>query len=358
MIISELLVASLVSFGGIGWVAVYFLLYPEKWQIIISHLCGFVEKCHIFSAWVQKQRAKNDIEGTINNLIVKIKLFIPELNGYKINVKWVPTSEEETYIKEQRVYICLRTKRGRENLSEAIYHYVCKILLYDLQRHLYEEQKQALILYVTSEILFLSSYGALRAQFMASKVQSASQKVREYFNMICDIDRHGYFYSMFLRELYFLGNKLSRYSGLKVVADEALEFQVFMHNIALRDVGANTPLTIQKQYIKCALVIIGKANKVYDADGSEKYAGYIKTLYRDKIENVYLLIPFEHQIIMGDVILAVKNEFEKCIEAKTKITLNTMKGPFEQKAYIIALRNYSVFKSLSPMDIKYIETCT
>ncbi len=346
--------------GGsiVGGIVTYLFKNPQQVELWLAYFWKTLGSIRCITLFAQKQQAKYDIEANVNNLIAKAQKFIPELKEYTVKVFLASRENKGNYVDNNKVYICLKTRRGDENLADAVCYYIANTFFLEARNYLHGDQREALLLFVTAQILLRSSFD-LHARFLEHRVKKACQKVKDYYEAFVDIEKHGYFYSILLRELYFLGVKLRGHAESRVGATEALELQDRIHQLALRPIGKSIPLDVRGKYIRASTLIIGKAGKVLGVSSSSPnnpYVNRINQFLRDKVENVYLLVPAPHSFIIKDIVNAVSSNFEKCIEVRTKLLLINQNEFFEQKTYIIILRNRKAPAAFSKAEIRIIET--
>ncbi len=162
----------------------------------------------------------------------------------------------------------------------------------------------------------------------------------ETFDDLVTVDGGRLFYSIYLQELNFLGNKVfgSRKDG--IIHTEVKQLIEFLKVLADREVGdTGVDLDFYGTYCLFAVVIVGKSDKLLRED-IKPYVGFImNTLIPAGIETIYLLAPARNTPYVRQIAASVGGTFDKYIEAKFTMPLRFKTGETKQSdTYLLILR--------------------
>jgi hypothetical protein len=335
-----ILLTGSISTGGLLFLLV--LLNPEKVQIWASMIWKLLDKCRFVFRSAHKQYVKYDIQGRINNFIVKISTDAPYLLSNKVKLEWVNSNEinRNSFLQNDEVIIHLRREDPEDqNFIHGAYLFVSTSLLYKSKRYISQGQRQAIDLFVTTKIIEKEKPAILEyylEEYLHKALDKKESKLMETYDHYTKIDIGGLFYPVLLQELEFLGEKVFGKRKDESIFSEINEFIGYLENVALKPIGVNADLVFSRAYCKMAIVIVGKAEKI-TTDG-ETYVSYIqKYLIPNKIETIYLLGKNENMPIIERVAESMKN-YSKYRSTTKQVTLKGRNGDVIINQYIVVMR--------------------
>jgi len=301
--------------GGISVTAVilFFLFlwvtYPDNFKIVLSqiwHILSF-----IFKKWAGRKYVKTHLEGTLGKRIEEINKEVRGLDAEKIKIVMVQTSTREAFIKEKTLVIRLQRKENHdENLVNVAVLYTEHCLYKKLELHLDEEQRQGFNLYTEKSFLKDCSGSALQFFHKNYYLPAAkdNQKVQKYFEQLERVDEKGLFYSVFVQEMIFLGNKAYFKKKPAEINKEVERFVNFLETFAERTRG---DLEVEKTFsgvnIKMAFILVALKEK-RELGMSENYVRYIENLLKNGTESYYLLGRGHNIQFVNEVASAVESK--------------------------------------------------
>lgn len=282
--------------GGVSVTAVILFLiflwvkYPDNLKIVLSQI--WYALSFIFKTWAGRKYIKTHLEGTLGKRIEKINREVHGLDADKIRIVMVQTKTREAFIRERTLIIKLQRKENHdENLVNIAVLYTESCLYKKLELHLDDDQKQSINLYTAKSILKNRSGSAL--QFLHKNyylpVAKDNERIQEYFEKLEKVDDKGLFYSVFVQEMVFLGNKAYFKRKPVGINNEIKEFVDFLEAFAER---ARGEMDVEKTFvganIKMGFVLVALKEK-RELGVAGNYVYYVKNLLQNGIESFYLL---------------------------------------------------------------------
>lgn len=294
--------------GGVSVIAVVLFIlfiwikYPDNVKIVLSQIWYVLS--FIFKRWAGKKYIKTHLEGTLGKRIGEINKEVYGLDADKIKIVMVQTKTREAFIKERTLIIRLQRKENHdENLVNVAVLYTEHCLYKKLELHLDEEQRLGFNLYTVKSLL--KNRGGSALQFLHKNyylpVAKDNEKIQKYFEKLENVDEKGLFYSVFVQEMIFLGNKAYFKRKPEGINEEVDKFVDFLETFAKRGKGEeDVEGTFLGVNIKMAFVLIALKEK-RELGILDNYIYYIKKLLQSRIESYYLLgrgenIPFTNKV--------------------------------------------------------------
>ncbi|MBU3918842.1 hypothetical protein KKC63_02980 [Patescibacteria group bacterium] len=295
--------------GGISvTVIVLFFLYlwvkyPNNVKIVLSQIWHISSL--IFKKWGSRRYVKTHLEGTLGKRIERINKEAKELQADRLKIVFVQNKTREAILKEKTLIIRLQRKENHsENLANIAMIYVENFLYSKLELHLDHEQKEGINLYTAKSLLMESGDSALQFFHKNYYLPAArdSEKIQEYCEKLEKIDNCGLFYSVFVQEMVFLGNKVYFKRKPEGINQEIGKFVNFLESFSKRDRGEiDIDKTFSGTNIKMGFVLVALREK-HELGIPDNYIGYIKnSLLPQGIESYYILgwgsnIGFTHRV--------------------------------------------------------------
>lgn len=333
--------------GGLGSLGVLILLLymtPEKVEKWAAILLKFLMTLGIGVRSLHKHYVRYDFEGRVNGFVKKHCPTLPGAVAQKVRLEWVDGSVDRQAILDGDVVV-VRVRRDdpkERSFVHAVCLYVSKSLLFKAKRYISSAQGQATDLLVSLRLLEREKPTAVD-HFVADYLQPAIDKKKSATARIFDdlvvVDSGHLFYSLFLQELNFLGNKV--FGGRKdaLIVQEVDKLIEFLKRFLNREVGDEAvDLDFFGSYCRFAVVIVGKAPTLLRAS-IKPYVGFIQqTLKPAKVETVYLLAPSKNAPYVQQIADAVSEEFEPYLKAEFRGRLRIRGEHVATDQFLVILR--------------------
>lgn len=294
--------------GGISVTAVGLFLvflwvkYPDNVKIVLSQVWYVLS--FLFKKWAGRRYVKSHLEATLGKRIEKINKEVHGLDADKIKIVLVQSKTREAFIKERTLIIRLQHKENHyENLVNVAVIYAEKFLYSKLELHLDDEQRAGINLYTAKSLL--KNRGEAALQFLHKNcylpVARDNGNIQAYFEKLEKIDNRGLFYSVFVQEMVFLGNKVYFKKKPVGINNEVKKFVDFLEDFAQRGRGeTDVEKTFLGMNIKVAFVLVALREK-RELGLLENYVHYVEKLLSQGIESIYTFgwganISFVHEV--------------------------------------------------------------
>lgn len=213
---SSLITLLVVSITGVSlWVALvlYILFFPEKIEIISSWFWLGLSKIKKFAGFAHKQYVKHDLQGRLNDYMRKVKGQAPYLAGSRFKVEYTEQNlTKKGFFDNDQVILRVRRDDPQEtNFVHVAYWAVATGLLFKTKRYISPSQGEAVDLYFTTRLFEEEKPSVVNVfldNYLHPKMANPKAKVARYYDDYARIDHGGYFYSVFLQELDYLGDKV------------------------------------------------------------------------------------------------------------------------------------------------------
>jgi small subunit ribosomal protein S1 len=272
------------------WIIVYlFVLNPEKGERFISFIAKIFSK---ISRTAEKVTTAKGIEGKINSFIKKINSEVENLLPYRLKIKWISENiDKASFINNGKVVVMLKYHLNQdENLSRATLLYMKEAVIPEARPHISSDLSESIDLMMTKKALYSlaearSSFGYFVREILGP-VTEKNQRIKEFCNVIENLEERGLFTRVLLRELKELGY---RRAGLTETGDTVFEtekFTMFLNKIAQKERGEDVPLTFNERYIKIAIILVAKPET--EIWGSEPFIKRIKEHIKKGVGVIYI----------------------------------------------------------------------
>ncbi len=282
---------SLVGWPGIILlVSIYiFVLNPEKGERFISNLSKLFSK---FSQVAEKTATAYSIQAKINNFIKLINSEVEGLLPYRLKIKWVsPDIDKTSFIKNGKVVVMLKFHKNQdENLARATLFYMKKAVIPEARPHIHYKLSESIDLMMTKKALYSfaesrSSFSYFVKEILHPKAEK-DPEIREFCNVIDNLEKRGLFTRVLLRELKELGYKRAGITETGDTVFETGEFTKFLNKIAQKEQGKDVPLTFNKKYIKVAIILVARPET--EIWGSDPFIKRINEKIKEEISVIYI----------------------------------------------------------------------
>lgn len=322
-----------------------FLIWPEK-----------VEKCLAMALslfrWTHKGYTKYRIQGSVNHFIKRHTKEMPGLSAKGVKIQWSENTKRDAFLNGNMVVLRLRRNEERgQNLAHATFLFISTSLLYKAKRYLSPSQCEATDLYTTMKLLEEEEKEEVVAAFLDhylhptfKKKGEKAKKLRKYFTSFEKIDKGGYFFTIYLREVYFLGQKVFGTKHQHALVPEVEELIEYLKKLSEREVGSQSvPNAFVKTRCRFSVMIVGRKKQV--SLSLDPYEDYIRNnIIPPKIESLYLVGPIQNKKAMEEVAKRVGDTFTvvRKHHYRPHLRFNASPGSTQVDSYVVVLRNRTI----------------
>lgn len=336
-LLTTIIIVSLISIFGPGAVIVILILMNpekvEKWGALVGYTLskfgGIFKSAH-------KKAVQLDLQGHINDYVKQVSKDVPTLESQKIKVEFVDENiSRKSVLDDGTVILRLRRNDPQElNFVHGAYLFVSTSLLYRVKRYISQSQRDALDLFVTTQLIEKQKKPAVVDYFLDEYLHPNLQDTKSdrstYYEQLSIINQGGLFYPVLLEELHFLGSKVFGNRQDDRIIIEVSGLLGFLQKVSQRVVGKeNVDLNFRRDYCKSAILIVGKKLKLLKHD-KIPYVTYIKeNLHKNKIETIYVLGSWENKKVIDEMCSDVADIYTTVRSRKIKCLLNFDDGTKE-----------------------------
>jgi hypothetical protein len=344
--VTKTLVTLLVGgFGGGILVAIIIVLLialnPEKFEIWVSLFFRILSHCGNLFRSVHKAYVKHDLQGRVNDFTKGLRKDAPFLAETRVKLEYVDTDvDRKSFLAEGQVIVRVRRSDPLDtNFVHAVYLFVAAVLLHKAKRYISPSHRKALDLYVTHKMINRAKPNVIDIileEYLHPQLADTTSKVSALFDAFARLDDRGWFFHVFLQELYFLGQKVFEKRQDSQIISEVNGLISWLEKLADRKIGEEGDLDFEGQYCRFAVLIVGKRPKLAKPD---IYVWHItNTLLPKNIETIYVAGRLEHQTILDGVCQAVCDTYEPHRSQKTRVTVNYGNDRRSLDQYLVILR--------------------
>jgi len=343
-IVRLIVVALLASGSTLIAVLLFIFLNVEKAQKWGSILLNLLLRIGVGARLLHKKFVQYDIQGRVNEFVKINCSELPGLAAQKVRLEWVDSSISKRAILEGNLVV-VRVRRDDPkdmNFVHAVCLFVSKSLLFKAKHYISAPQGEATDLFVSLRLLEREKPAAVSYfadEYLRPVIDKKASPTAKVFETLHAIDAGKLFWSVFLQELDFLGNKV--FGGRKdaQIVREVEQLTDFLVKIAGRQVGQeDVDLNFFGAYCRFAVVIVGKWAKL-SQQAIQPYVDYIeRTLVPAGVETIYLIAPAKNVAHVKKIEEAVSDQFDRHFEARFRKKLKI--GDRERWAdqYLLVLR--------------------
>ncbi len=334
-----------------GWalvvgVAIFIFLNPEKvekWAalfwLLLSRLGSLFRSAH-------KQYVRHDLQGRINEFVKRVGNAAPYLATRRIRIEWTDaTVTRRGFIQDGSVILRLRRDDPQHiNFVHGAYLYVSTGLLHKAKRYITPTQREAMDLFVCTKVLEAERHdvvGVFLDDYLHPKTEEPASKVAVYVDDFSVIDTGNLFFSVFLQELEYLGEKVFGRRRDHVIGVEVDGLIDFLKPIATRAVGDTSDLNFDGAYCRFGMVIVGKPRKLLYS--IEPYVSYIRNvLVMRDVETIYILSRAENRDRVDEICRPFSDRYTCVRRHEFKRVLKYSDKTEMAKQYLAVLRKQGV----------------
>ena len=322
------------------------LFYPEKiekWSALLWKLLnsfgGIFRTAH-------KRYVKHDLQGRVNEFVKYTSKNVPGLSEEKLQIQWVdPDMKRDSFIDKGKVVLRLRREDpDDQNFVHGAFLFISTSLLHKPKRYLSKTQREALDLFVCTKLLERekeSVVGIFIDQYLHPKTEDTKSKIAIYIDDCATIDNGGFFFTIFLQELGYLGGKVFGKRRDDLIYKEVTNLVNFLKPIANRKIGDAGDLNFNGEYCRFGIVICGKPSKMIVS--IEPYVNYIRSNLADKeADTIYLLARVENSNRVNQICEEFSEEYKNVRKFKFVRRLKYPDRTEKASQYLAILRRRGI----------------
>lgn len=268
---------------------VYILKNPEKLD----------KWSYLYSKYIAHKNDKTEKNIISKNIDYKISSVTKRLNQqsegiipFGLRIKWCDADSIESYVQRDEVIVVMKKEDNCDkNIVDACMAFVPKAALPKSRNCIEPKILQSIDTYIVKSILNNGNYDSAYNYYLSriyNPLLSTDALLKNYLEIIKEIDDIGFFTRILLEEYRRLGNRLYGTSEEQLFYKESIEFIQFLKDLATRKPGDNTQLTFIGERIKIAIVYVAKRT-TYHFVGSDAYISRIDKDIKLGAQRIFLL---------------------------------------------------------------------
>jgi hypothetical protein len=290
--LERLLAGFFTGIGVFGALAVYFLFFPEKVEVIAGWIFGLVGRC---ARCVDRTAIAYKVQGDVNTLRAEMQKDAPHLLERKLRVKWANVEEAESELRDGQVLVVMRPSQNRdENLAHAVMAYLPKALLCRARPYLDKERMHAADLVVAKALFARHQSGAGMLEMFFERhlgpARAESVTLREKIAELDGLDLEGWLTRVLLWEYQMLGLQLYPGAPDERCIEESEHLATWLYRLSTRRPGDDSAeLTFRSRCFNVAIIFVARKELV-EKHGLAPYRKRAKRyIYQEKFDSVYLM---------------------------------------------------------------------
>lgn len=242
--------------------------------------------------WFSKGYIESKINSNVNEFVNKE--FIKQLaQGEKVNVKVKFVTEVNDPILTKNGSIIVRLKESNDqirNILTTTQVVLPKILCPLIRNNIDEYASKAIDLTCLKKLANkLGKHGKLVfKQYFLDPVTSDDLKINHLIQELVQIDEKGYFISIFINELDYIGEGIYADSDKTNRTNEVLNFIKFLLDIANREIGEINDLEYLSDSFGISIILLARSFKA-SKQGVKPYLDRLNIQLRKGCESVYIV---------------------------------------------------------------------
>lgn len=272
----------------------------EHWGSIFARIFSHISKK------AERHSVSADIQSKLSSYIKNYT--VDGVLPYGLRFKWVDKGNFESFVEEGDVVVIMDYHQNNaRNFVNAIIAYTAQGLFPKIKSYLPEELVVASELLVQEKIIREKRPDALeifRKDVLPERTQSMSG-VKQYKEKFDNMDKAGYFETIFLPELAHAGHRLQEFNESQCKA-ETSQFIGLLDYISTRETGDESrPLNYDGKVFHVWIVLIAKIGKIM-ALGTSPYVKRVNEAITKHYDSIYLMTRGDNEKFMDPVIKAVQ----------------------------------------------------
>lgn len=294
-----------------GWVLLLILLLLLLFKT--EFVLNVISKIQKGFLWIGPGIRKNQIENDIKSNIIKVSKNatkeIEDVIPYKLQIKWVKSSDRQAFFDGNKVIVCVDNHRNRmHTIVHTVNNYVNNGLLAKEKSCIEDDVYKASCLVVTRKLLMDCYEPGISFFFntILNKEMESDDEIRESIGRLITLDENGLFIQILLREVKEKSNLVFGKLDNSLFMEETKGFILFLHNLAIRDYGDDkTKLTFDGNYYKVGIILVAKP-MTYFKGGEDSYVKRFRQNVAEGKDSIYLCARNEKIKIVKKVASEIK----------------------------------------------------
>lgn len=262
--------------------------------------------------WGSRQYLASKVGSTTTAFFQQyLKNYLSGVDNVKVSIKWVTSPSDPILSEDGTLILCLQetddqTRNILTATRVALPHVVCPFV----RPHLKPNVQTAIDLALLRKLAEgLGKHAKLAFQkYFLDPEMAGDPEAAELFTKLVEIDTKGIFVSIFLEELYALGEGLYKAAdNFKDETDEIKEFLEFLLVLARRDLGEDVPLQYVSQDIRVGIVLVAKTATA-ETKGVSPYLRAIDLNIKRGCNSIYLVGYAHAKGFLGRVLSAAEGD--------------------------------------------------
>lgn len=240
--------------------------------------------------WGKRTSIRGDIQLVANRSITDLNKIVPELQMPDLEIEWVKEDEDgQVRFDKNKAIVMLRFNKDRtQNVINSTSAYIHNTLLTTSRSYMDEPIVKAIDYTLIHKFL----QNTPQKRFAVRKfVETNRQDISQYqdsFEKVYKTDQQGLLTHILLREYTAWGDSIVTELPSEMHKIESREVLDFIYDIASRGYDEQTPLQLNKNNIKVAVLLVAKT-ETYSENGSRPYIRRIREGFASGIHTFYLL---------------------------------------------------------------------
>ncbi|MCK5465946.1 hypothetical protein KAI56_00395 [Candidatus Parcubacteria bacterium] len=293
-----------------GWLLFFMVFvcavfYPDRFEKFIALVYKILSKIFKTVPVIRKKYIQHDFQSRANSFVngflkKEIKGFIP----IKLKVEWVSDNEiPKSFLENGKMIVRMRKDDNEnKNFVNASMIFIAENLLIKAKRYISKKQKESIDLFVGKKIFEKEKEDVVKEfieDFLHPKIEE--KVVDNLFVKYQSIDNKGLFFSVFIQEMTFLGEKVFNNRKDNLIITEVTNLIEFLNNYSKRKIREEIDNKFSGNYCKFGMIIIGKTDKIYE-QGSTPYKRYIEEFAKLNLETLYLIGDIKNKDFIKDFV--------------------------------------------------------
>ncbi len=295
-------------------VLIFFIIIFFKYGANIEKLLAHIAKAFAWTGIsVKRFVTTHDLQSRFSLAIEKLKNEHLDLPEEKIKIKWIKSTNRETFLKNKKAIIKLNyDKNVNDNFVRLSIGYIKGSIVPHTRDYMRKTLSDAINYYYTKKLILLEENSETLDHFIAHYLRNRIQENEElldYFNRIEDIDYSGNFSRIFLKEVKTISQKYYP----KKLFDPSISLEIdnlldYIHGISIKNSDIDVELGHYTNEFNLHIILVAKP--------STKNVGYIAytkrvgIVLRNGCSNIYFLSRGRNNLKFANEVIALsKNKY-------------------------------------------------
>lgn len=254
------------------------------------------------TGWGKRVSIQGDIQLIANKSISDLNNIVPELQMPDLEIEWVKADEDgQVRFDKNKAIVMLKFNEDRtQNVINSTSAYIHNTLLTTSRVYMDEPIVKAIDYTIIHKFLQNTPQKRFALRTFVETNRSEISQYQDSFDKVNKIDKEGLLTQILLREYTTWGDSIITELPSEEHKIESREVLDFIYDIASRGYDELTPLQLQKNNVKIAVLLVAKT-ETYREKGSRPYLRRIREGFTSGINTFYLLARGEKINILKSV---------------------------------------------------------